>query len=245
MIPGIETFMSSEEIDKGMRWGDKIAKELHGTDYGILFVTAENVSAPWLNFEAGALSKSIDVGRVAPLLIDAKIENLSGSPINQFQASLFDKEELKKLVISVSKNGSTVKPDVVSQYFEKFWVDIEKEINEKISDDLGVSAAPEPSSLDKTLNEIRNLIKMQNRIVSDPERIIPMAHIGKALSRYGDVPSNMKKMSEYIEEVDKLIEKLKDVFLFGVDTDDSEEMKESLDSIEELITEFEPFDERD
>jgi len=245
IIPGIETFMSSEEIDKGMRWGDKIAKELHGTDYGILFVTNDNVSSSWLNFEAGALSKSIDAGRVAPLLIDAKIEELAGTPISQFQASLFDKDELKKLIISIAKSGSTTKVEIVSQYFEKFWADIEREIEEKILLDSSLKKSPEPSALEKTLNEISNLIKRQNSLISNPDRLLPAAHIGKAISRFGDVPAHMKKMADYIEETDKLIDKIKDVYLFGIDPDDIEELREKVDEIEDLIRDHELFETRD
>lgn len=245
IIPGIETFMSSEEIEKGMRWGEKIAKELHSTDYGILFVTDENISSPWLNFEAGALSKSIDVGRVAPLLIDAKIDELAGKPVSQFQASLFDKEELKKLITSIAKTGSTTKLEIVSQYFEKFWPDIESDIEEKITLESGLKKSPEPSALEKTLNEMSNLIKRQNSIISNPERLLPAAHIGKSISRFGDVPTNMKKMAEYIEEADKLLDKIRDVYLFGVDTDDIDELREKIEDIEGLISGFELYEERD
>ena len=57
VIQLLEPYVSSEDIDKGARWSTDIAAELAGSDWGILCVTKENVQAPWLNFEAGALSK--------------------------------------------------------------------------------------------------------------------------------------------------------------------------------------------
>ena len=57
VIQSIEPYVSSEDIDKGARWSTDIAKELENSTFGILCVTKENLEAPWLSFEAGALSK--------------------------------------------------------------------------------------------------------------------------------------------------------------------------------------------
>ena len=66
VIQAVEPYVSSEDIDKGARWTTDISKELEASQYGILCVTPENIEAPWLNFEAGALSKTIDKSRVCP-----------------------------------------------------------------------------------------------------------------------------------------------------------------------------------
>jgi hypothetical protein len=60
VIQSLEPYVSSEDIDKGTRWSSDIAKELDNSAYGILCVTQDNLAAPWINFEAGALSKSVD-----------------------------------------------------------------------------------------------------------------------------------------------------------------------------------------
>jgi hypothetical protein len=57
VIQSITPYVSSEDIDKGARWSTDIAKELENSTFGILCVTKENINAPWLNFEAGTLSK--------------------------------------------------------------------------------------------------------------------------------------------------------------------------------------------
>ena len=62
--------MSDDEIRSGARWSDVLAKSLDETNYGIICVTRENQHAPWLVFEAGALAKRLDSGRVVPLCID-------------------------------------------------------------------------------------------------------------------------------------------------------------------------------
>jgi hypothetical protein len=56
IIQSIDPYVSSEDIDKGARWSTDIAKELENSTFGILCVTKDNINAPWLTFEAGALS---------------------------------------------------------------------------------------------------------------------------------------------------------------------------------------------
>ena len=60
VIQEIVPYVSSEDIDKGARWSTDIAKELSDSKFGILCVTRDNINAPWLTFEAGALSKTMD-----------------------------------------------------------------------------------------------------------------------------------------------------------------------------------------
>ncbi len=66
----VEPWMSDEEIKSGTRWNDQVAKALDETDFGIVCVTATNQHRPWLMFEAGALAKRLDAGRVVPLCTD-------------------------------------------------------------------------------------------------------------------------------------------------------------------------------
>jgi len=98
VIQSVEPYVSSENIDKGSRWSLDIAKELQGSVYGILCVTKDNYKAPWLNFEAGALSKELDLSRVCPFLYNIKSSELKG-PLLQFQATVFEKEDVYRLGI--------------------------------------------------------------------------------------------------------------------------------------------------
>ena len=57
VLQEVEPLMSSEDISAGVRWQYLISEALEGSSVGILCVTRENQSAPWLNFEAGAIAK--------------------------------------------------------------------------------------------------------------------------------------------------------------------------------------------
>ena len=104
VIQSIEPYVSSEDIDKGARWSTDIAKELENSTFGILCVTKDNLEAPWLSFEAGALSKTMDKSFVSPFLFDIKRSEVNG-PILQFQSTIFQKEDLKKLVSTLNKKS--------------------------------------------------------------------------------------------------------------------------------------------
>ena len=111
VLHSAKPFVSSEDIAKGTRWAIELAHELEDTDYGILCVTRANVQAPWLNFEAGALSKSIACSRVSPFLLDLKKAELEG-PLACFQATSYDEHDVYKLVSSL--NDATFSSNVSS-----------------------------------------------------------------------------------------------------------------------------------
>src|SRR4051812_22693174 len=80
----LDPWMSQTDIMAGSRWGIELAKQLDETHFGIICVTREALDSPWLLFEAGAISKSIERGRVCPYLIDLNPNELQG-PLSQFQ----------------------------------------------------------------------------------------------------------------------------------------------------------------
>ena len=72
VIQSLRPWMSDEDIAAGSRWLPEIAKELSDARVGVLCITPENQSSPWLLFEAGALSKTLDQTFVCPLLFDMR-----------------------------------------------------------------------------------------------------------------------------------------------------------------------------
>src|ERR1044072_2546534 len=95
IIQSIKPFISSGNIRKGVRWADVLAEELKETHYGIVCITRQNIMSPWLNFEAGALSKLVGQSYVSPLLCGVEPSRLEG-PLSQFQATVFDEQKDEK-----------------------------------------------------------------------------------------------------------------------------------------------------
>jgi hypothetical protein len=101
VLQSVEPYVSSEDIEKGARWSVEIGQQLEETSFGILYVTPRNLNSPWLNFEAGALSKSLDTSRVSPFLLGIKTVELVG-PLAQFQATLPRIDDVERLVKSIN-----------------------------------------------------------------------------------------------------------------------------------------------
>src|SRR3954469_20494730 len=59
VIEGIEPWLSTQDLTAGMRWGSELASQLERTDFGVICLTPDNLQAPWILFEAGALAKAV------------------------------------------------------------------------------------------------------------------------------------------------------------------------------------------
>ena len=73
VIQGVRPFVSAKDIDKGANWTVELARELEDAAFGIICLTPDNLTSPWLHYEAGAITRSVD-SRVCPLLYGLKNE---------------------------------------------------------------------------------------------------------------------------------------------------------------------------
>jgi TIR domain len=100
-----EVFMSEQDIDSGTIPMERIRSELDSSSCGIIVVTPENQSRPWLHFEAGNLFSRFDqsTNRVVPLLVDFQSPTDLEGPLSQLQANILDKDGLARIVESLSR----------------------------------------------------------------------------------------------------------------------------------------------
>jgi hypothetical protein len=154
-------FVSSDDIDKGARGLAAIAFELEEADFGIVVVTPGNMNSAWINFEAGALAKSIAHGKVAPLLVGLATVDLTG-PLSQFQNVIAsDREAVLALVMSVNGNmRDNLPPHIVETMFEKEWPTLEVAIMK--AGELDKSSSPvrdRKDVMDEILLAVRGLAR--------------------------------------------------------------------------------------
>lgn len=124
----VDPYMSNADIDAGDRWAQSVANELSASNFGIVCVTPENVNSPWILFESGALAKSLESGRVIPILLDLDFSGISG-PLAQFQAKKLARDGLLQVVSSIQTNCEHAVPaDRANQLFEALWPDLERKI---------------------------------------------------------------------------------------------------------------------
>jgi hypothetical protein len=129
VIQKIEPWLSTENIDKGSIWNTHILKELNKCFFGIICLTKENINAPWLLFEAGALSKSIDISRVCPFLFRIKPTDITG-PLAQFQSTIIEKGDKLKLIKSINNamGNDGLEENKLEKAFNIWWPEFENRI---------------------------------------------------------------------------------------------------------------------
>ena len=129
VIQAIKPYFSPDDITKGSRWSSEIALKLQECKIGLIVLTPKNLDAAWVMFEAGALSKSVETGRVCPMLFGVEPSDIKG-PLVQFQATPFIKDEVKKTMRMMNQElgtaGLTV--DVLDSVFDMWWPKLEERI---------------------------------------------------------------------------------------------------------------------
>jgi hypothetical protein len=130
---------------------------------GILCLSAENVHEPWLNFEAGALSRSLTESRVRPVLLDLEPAQVVG-PLAQFQATDSRKKtDMFKLIRSLNDAcASPLDAGRVERAFDQNWDRLSERLNQirQSANDVGHKVRRSP---DEMLAEILDRVRQFQR----------------------------------------------------------------------------------
>lgn len=131
VLQAIQPYFSASDIDKGSRWASEISKELESSAVGVICLTRENLNAPWIMFEAGALTKALSASKVTPLLFDGLSPTDIQGPLSQFQSAIFSKKEIKKLIHSLNKSlgESALDAGMVDESIEIWWPRLNEDIS--------------------------------------------------------------------------------------------------------------------
>ncbi|MEZ4653749.1 MAG: toll/interleukin-1 receptor domain-containing protein [Candidatus Eisenbacteria bacterium] len=163
VVQAAEPWMSATDIEAGRRWGPDIASALEESRFGILCITPENVAAPWLLFEAGALAKTVEETYVCPYLIGMQPADLPEGPLTQFQASRADADGTRRIVASMSAalRGAAIEPARLDRAFEKWWPDLQRTIDMVPT----LSESPAPRDPLDAIPEILNVVRQLDRTI--------------------------------------------------------------------------------
>ena len=226
-IQSVEVFFSAEDIEKGETWHTKLSNELRDTNFGIVCLTSENVNAPWIHFEAGALSKMLD-SRVATLAINVNFSDIKG-PLSTFQATKLEKDDIFKLLQSINNSQEkALSEGKLKASFEAFWPNFEKHILETPET---VKIAKEEKKTQSKINnesidEILQLLRTQSAIINDPRKILPIDYFEYII----------RNTSHHERGVDDLFNEIYDFTKYLFDRFSVEELRIQLfDDFETLI----------
>lgn len=107
-LPGVIqelTVFTSQSIPKGELWLTSIAGNLDSAAFGIVCVTQDSKTSPWLHYEAGALGQKVEnrqKPKVATFLHKIDVATL-GVPLSLGQATMgSDKQDILRLIQSIN-----------------------------------------------------------------------------------------------------------------------------------------------
>ncbi len=169
VIQSVRPWISTHDLAKGTRWESVLAKELGQHIYGIICVTPENRESPWLNYEAGALSKT-DASRTFTLLIGLTYAEVE-QPLAQFNHTLATKADVLSLVRSINESGESRLTDELLQHaFETNWAFMEAEFTRIVGQVAPSDQRKKPSASLRDerslLEEILESVRAQSKAIS-------------------------------------------------------------------------------
>ena len=155
--------MSESEIDKGSRSLPEISKALADIKIGIVCLTPENRERPWLLFEAGALSKSIDERtRLCTYLIGEIEPSDVSPPLGMFQGTRATKDDTFRMVQTINRvvSEDPISDENLEAIFEAMWPKLESRLKSLPITETTVSASAKRPP-DEIMAEILELVRAQ------------------------------------------------------------------------------------
>lgn len=166
VIQSVDVFFSPDDIGKGENWNNVLSKELNNCNFGIVCLTPENVVAPWIHFEAGALAKSMD-SRLSSIMLGISPSEIRG-PLSRFQNTKFERTDFFKLVQAI--NNATDRPlalNILDKIFDVMWNELEQEIQPIIQKYEGISTPSETKNKTNDIDAIQEILGIVRKMSSD------------------------------------------------------------------------------
>jgi hypothetical protein len=154
-----DPWLSDRDIAAGERWSEKIATELEARQFGILVLTRENVAAPWVLFEAGALSKAFATSQVVPYLVDLEFKDLSG-PLAQFQAAKAERSSTRELIEAINARADRpLQPAHMHELFDALWPKLEATLSSLPSVETSATSSTKERDVIEELVEVTRRVE--------------------------------------------------------------------------------------
>ena len=119
----------STEFQKGREWYTTLRNDLNEAKMGIIFLTPENVAAPWIHFEAGALATAVRSrdGDVFSYIYGFDPGKLEG-PLSAYQSTVATKQDTRRLVRDLCAATESREPS--KEVYSRWWAKLEAKLDE-------------------------------------------------------------------------------------------------------------------
>lgn len=143
-------WMSDHDIEKGSRWLDELGKAIDGIKIGIICLTPENLNVPWILFESGALSKTLDPRtHVCTYLLGGLQPQDVKQPLGMFQHSRATKDDTRKLLHSINLALAEQIPEAnLDLLFDSMWPQMSTKL----------ATMPEPDQVVETKRSVDEMV---------------------------------------------------------------------------------------
>ena len=191
VIQATRPWISSRDIESGALWFSEIADQLKDTAVGIVCITQENKNAPWILFEAGALTKGLSKNRVCTFLVDLQPRDLS-DPLAQFNHTSPNRDGLWGLVRTLNNclSENSLDERILNQIFSVYWEQFEFGFKEALAKHLPSQEA-EPRKDEDILAEILQTTRSMGSRLSQLEKITEISFLESSTKRHMNRESSM------------------------------------------------------
>jgi hypothetical protein len=205
VIQSVKPWMSDEDISAGSRWLSEVSNELSEARVGLICVTPENQMNPWLLFEAGALSKTLEQTYVCPILYDLSPSQMSG-PLAQFQANEATFDGIERVLSTLNKAlpDNQLPNEALNEILDVWWPKLSARLQEMPPAPEGL---PQRRPTDEILEEIvantREQIRREN---------IRLEAFHEKESKFDEMMELMRSGTSALQQLQERVERIRDFF---------------------------------
>jgi len=154
---------------------------------GVICLTPENLTPPWLLFEAGALSKLLKDAYVCTYLIGVEPTTITG-PLAEFQHTLATRDDTQQMVRMI--NGAIdeqgrLPDDTLDRAFNHWWPELERRLKKLPALE---DAAPPHRKVEDMLQEVLEIVR-------DLAKLAPpgSGRVGRFIRESADTPLSVEE----------------------------------------------------
>lgn len=168
VLQATRPWVSTRDLDRGSVWFGEINDQLKDTTVGVICLTQENKTRPWILFEAGALTKGLSTSRICTFLVDLQPKDIE-DPLAQFNHTFPRRDSMKGLIETLNNNlgQSALDQRILTIVFDTYWPQFESEFSKILKDTEAASEAkPREDSdiLGEILTNTRQLTSRVSRL---------------------------------------------------------------------------------
>jgi hypothetical protein len=132
VLHAAKPWMSEKDIDKGTIWLNELLGKLGGLKLGIVCLTPEGLSEPWVLFEVGVICRGLDPGtRIWTYLLGNLQKRNVPQPLGLFQHTVANEEDTFRLLGSVNRamDEHAVSPEILKKQFDAWWPELKRKLD--------------------------------------------------------------------------------------------------------------------